>query len=404
MSDPAADPRELYLTRVAAGLQLPPAVTHEVVEELAGHLADATEALQAEGLNPAMAEREAMARLGNPDVLSESIRLAHQTRRRTLVAAGYGVLAGLNGAFWGYLFAGALLTITALFGFGLLSLLPTVLNVNVSGWQTSSSLLSLLMALFAAGYAGHRVIGVVATRSYRRVGDIARPVALVGVAAIGWITIFWLRIDQDPTTVALLILTPLAFAVGVLLPANGRVGTRWGRIRLTARWILGLVALLTVAWVAVGIVTMRSNPGVPDPGQVVNTVYPVASQSEVPAASEFGPWAIGSATLSLTFDPPSQLSAWRDIRAEAWPAVTNVDGWGAVDPMATGPILSVPMVERDAGVVDASLGLPATKTRVSYIALASGIGPDGTRYLLSGPAGPGMSAWVGTVWEWFTAE
>lgn len=402
MVDPT-DPRELYLTRVAAGLQLPPSVAHEIVEELAGHLADATETLQAEGLDAAMAEREAMARLGNPDVLSESIRLAHQTRRRALVAAGFGVLAGLNGAFWGYLFAGGMLSLTALVGFGLLSVLISVLGLSVSGWQTWNPIIGVLMALFAAGLAGNRVIGVVATRSYRQPGDIVAPVALVGAAAIGWVTIFWIRIDQDPATVALLFLTPVAFAAGVLLPASRRVGARSGRIRLTARGILGLVALLTIAWLVLGIVTLRSNQGRHEPGKDWYAVYPQSSLPEVPYATDFGIWSIGMPTLSLTFDPPSQLSAWRDLRAEAWPAATSVDGWGGVDPIATGPILSAPLVEREAGVVEAGLSLPATKTRVSYVALVSGIGPDGIRYLLAGPDGPGLSPpWVGTAWEWFT--
>ena len=86
-------------------MRLSDALDREVVEELAGHIDDSVHALEAEGLDPSMARREALARLGDPDELASGLRRARQTRRRLLVAAGYGVVASLNGAFWAYLFA-----------------------------------------------------------------------------------------------------------------------------------------------------------------------------------------------------------------------------------------------------------------------------------------------------------
>ena len=55
------------------------------------------------------------------------------------------------------------------------------------------------------------------------------------------------------------------------------------------------------------------------------------------------------------------------------------------------------------GSYAASWTSAASKDRRWYISATTGVGPDGTRYLLTGPDGPvGTRPWIGTVWEWFT--
>jgi uncharacterized membrane protein len=79
---------ELYLARVAAALRMPDTTTQEITEELAAHLADASHALVEAGLTTNQADREALARLGNPEDLANGVRRAHQTRRRLATAIG----------------------------------------------------------------------------------------------------------------------------------------------------------------------------------------------------------------------------------------------------------------------------------------------------------------------------
>ena len=96
---------------MAGRLRLPDEEATDVLEELRSHLAESAAGLVGEGLTAEQAERESIARLGNPDALADGIRTARQTRRRMLAAAGAGVIAATSGLFWGYLFAFALTTV-----------------------------------------------------------------------------------------------------------------------------------------------------------------------------------------------------------------------------------------------------------------------------------------------------
>lgn len=53
--------------------------------------------------------------------------------------------------------------------------------------------------------------------------------------------------------------------------------------------------------------------------------------------------------------------------------------------------------------LQATLRVDRTPGVIYYALVLTGVGPDGGRYLLSGPNG-GQTAFVGTVWEWFTAQ
>jgi hypothetical protein len=49
------------------------------------------------------------------------------------------------------------------------------------------------------------------------------------------------------------------------------------------------------------------------------------------------------------------------------------------------------------------MSLPVTKEPAWFVLISTGVAPDGTRYVLSGPDGEMPSKrWVGSVWEWLT--
>lgn len=85
MTDQRPD-RRAYLASVAARLRLPGPLAEEIIEEVEAHIVDATASLVDDGLAPDRAEREAIARLGDPGELGDGLRRARQTRRRLLSA------------------------------------------------------------------------------------------------------------------------------------------------------------------------------------------------------------------------------------------------------------------------------------------------------------------------------
>src|SRR6187200_2388320 len=147
MSDPRAD-RDAYLDQVAARLRLPEDHARDVIEELQGHLAASVAGLLNEGLTPDQAERESIARLGNPDELADGIRQARQSRRRLLAAAGSGAVATVGGVVWAYVFAIALATVAGVLATFLISFGLQWLNLSTPGWRPATDVLSIPFALF----------------------------------------------------------------------------------------------------------------------------------------------------------------------------------------------------------------------------------------------------------------
>jgi uncharacterized membrane protein len=400
MSDPQPD-RRAYLDRVAAALRLHPASEADVLDELADHIAESVAGLRNEGLAPEPAEREALARLGDPAELAAGIRSARQTTRRLLLATGHGVWAAAGGAIWGYLFAFALVLLSSTLSMLVIGAVINQRQVSVSGWDMWSAVLSIPYALFASAYAGRVVPPAVARRSDRPMRSVARPVAIVGGVVLAVLCLLVVRIPLDAGMVIVLALVPVGFAVGAW------TATEWdaaGRPRLRARWILGIVALSTLAMSVLGVATMRINSAQLDLGP-----DPALERIGPPASDVIGTAGVGTSRtwtrggpmqLGLTADPPTALSGWGDLRLEAWPAADQERP--RVDPSASGPTVTAPLVVDDGGW-SGQMQIPATKERSWFVLVTTGVAPDGRRYVLSGPDSQmATEPWVGSVWEWFT--
>ena len=137
MSDPRAD-RDAYLERVAAQLRLADDDAQDVLEELRGHLAETFAGLLDEGLTTDQAERESIARLGDPGELANGIRRARQTRRRLLAAAGAGVMAGVGSVVWGSILAWALTTVASVVAVIVMSVVLSWLHLSTPGFQPAT--------------------------------------------------------------------------------------------------------------------------------------------------------------------------------------------------------------------------------------------------------------------------
>lgn len=401
MSDPRAD-RGAYLDQVAAGLRLPAASQADVLEELDDHIAESVAGLRVAGLSAELAEREALGRLGDPGELAEGIRSARQTRRRLLLATGYGVWAAVGGAFWGWLFAFGVVLLSVMISSLLVTTLISQLHISVSGWDTWSGALTIPYAIFASVYAGRSVPSAVAARADRRVRDVARPVAAVGGGILAILSVGMVRLPLDPATVVVLLIVPIGFAVGALTARDGEALGR--RVRIRGRWIVGLVVLSTLAWTASGIATLRINTEANQTGSDAD--FAVIGP---PASNVLGEAGVGGSSSwvdgqlydrALTIKPADALSGWRELRLEAWPAADDHDL--AVDPAASAPVVIAPLEVHD-GSWSGRLQTPVAKIQDWFVVATTGVAPDGRRYVIGAPDGLiRTQPWVGTVWEWLT--
>ena len=417
MSDPRAD-RDAYLDRVAARLHLPEDHASEVIEELRGHLAESVAGLLDEGLTPDQAERESIARLGNPGELADGIRTARQTRRRLLAAAGSGAVAAVGGVVWGYLFAAALLTIAGIASTILLSLALGSTSAATSGpvmavapgWlglsngsRTVTDLLSIPFALFIPGYAAHRLVGAFADRLARSVTTIRGPIALGGSVLLAVIALFIVPTDDGLIGVVVLLAIPIGFAFGALLARDGHAP----RLRrMPGRWVLASLAVATATLMVAALATSEINPR---DGHSAGSSTAVIGQDPIDVLGDG--WlnqesTIGAAEtyeVSIAPKPADLLEGWRDLRLEAWPAADprTLD----VAPTTDRPALTVPLTRDGAANYTAKLDLGQYKERRWFILATTGLAPNGTRYLLSGPDGAIPSRpWMGTVWEYLTSR
>ena len=211
MSDPRAD-RDAYLARVSARLRLPPDHERDVLEELEGHLTESAASLVEEGLPAELAERESIARLGDPGrARRRRLRRARQSRRRLLATAGAGVNAAIGGFFWGYILASALSSVAAVLAAVAVSTVLGWLGLTTSGWSNSAQSFAIPIALFVPGVVAYRMVTAIAGRSARRAETLRRPFALLGGGLLAVVAAFLVRAELDPVRVVSHLVDPHRF-------------------------------------------------------------------------------------------------------------------------------------------------------------------------------------------------
>lgn len=405
-----------FLDRVAFELQLPAVDAAEVRAELADHLADSIQSLEADGFGPEEAVREALGRMGPALELGRQIRAAHQSTRRLLAGAGGGVFAAAGGFVVGYLAATAAVLV-GLLGIGALLTIVGVRPADLSsadGGQTVNSLL-VAVGMFAGVVTAIRyAVRSFAAISRRRSMVFARSWGIVGVAVFGLLLVFMARGPQSWPAVVL----ELAAPVVALLAAAIRVERPIVRV---PKWVAGaavvpmagalLFALVSIGIGTVTVVDARSLPG--SLNRHLDVVAPMAPATWLPEGTDlttaYGgdgqPGTIFAIASTLPAPSPaleSVLSQWHDLRFEAWHGLSVSGIVAGVDPYYSSPfdIQSVESVY--GGALQARFRLDRFRDGNLWWVVLTGVAPDGVRYRLD-DGGGGTTTFNGSVWDWLTA-
>jgi hypothetical protein len=428
-----------YLRRLGAGLDLPAHVRAEIASEMAGHLRDSIAAIESEGLDPELAAREAIARLGSPTELAAELTNAHRTTRRLLAGAAGGVFHASLGAAGGLLL-GIAIVAAALCGAavvtGTLLRPPTeFVYASLPALRAAIAGLPMVTALpawaccVAAFVAARRGVAV-STRISRRTPAVVRRIwAIAGFATLFVAAVFVVSAPQNLLSALSLLAVPFAFAAGALTNSTPRVSLPRGK----AIAAICVLAILSASFARN--VPAWSGP----PPDVADTPQAHAAQLRefdrvAPAwtyidgrpvlAEGGGLWGSGVIRQAVgvwDFDPSSSgaaaqaLSQFKDVRFEAWRAVRfdaspDIAEW-IPDPAYSAPYATAPAdfndVQFGAGHAEVEFDVGHVRT-TEWIVFVTGIGPDGRRYRLNEPefnmgGGPLESSFTGTIWQWLTA-
>jgi hypothetical protein len=421
MPELGANGRDEFLQRIADGLPFGEAEKLDILRELAGHLADSTTRLEAEGMTLDEAERRALERLGPPERLAAELTQARRTPRRLLAAAGAGTWAAVSGVIYGYVFG-----LLALFAASIVTVLLAASAVHLFGGSWGSLLDATAMTLLALGVgayaAGRKLTPAVATRAGYRV-RVARRVttALGGVLILGYALVGWSGTLTWPAVVILLSL-PAWFVVGAWRATDASFPSRRWRLQ-----ILGLALVIVPLALVLGMSQQPQSSGsgawFPNGVERIGLPTPAAVAAAQDIRSGRGR-AGGMVSIATVVRDPAVLAGWRDLRVEAWRGISK-DGVDpgvvpALDPAAHGPLAVMPAGfeppgqgslgswSSDGSMPEGAVELSGSvkidrspSVSLAWVAL-TGIGPDGRRYIISGPSFD-STAFNGTAWDWLTA-
>ena len=399
-----------YLATLDSHLRLPPEVRADIRAELADHLSDSIEAIEAEGLDRDQAAREALARLGRPEDLAAQLRTAHQTTRRLLAGAAGGVFQAGVGALGGYLVGVAIAVILSIFaGTALRPLLNLVSEhlPDVSKAVSGGSGIWTAILWVPAFVAGRRSVQALSRGSRRSPSEVGRWWALGGFAFLAWLVLFVVPAEQTWLVVVLELLIPVAFAVGVLyrperaLPLAQCHVPAW----LVVAGVL-LVPAVMFAGASVGASGSADNFWT-DNGQLGAALDKIAPPwpGDLGLADRWGSMPGPVIDETWVLQDPNALAGLRDVRFELWRAVPVagtpdwVQAWvpapGYTAPFATQP------VDTSSGTFTARFDVGHVRT-THWLVLLTAVGPDGVRYRVDWRSEM-PTTFSGTIWDWLTA-
>jgi len=408
--------RDRYLAELAQRLRLPDALRDEVLEEIAGHLDDATQTYADDGLSRVEAERRAIGLLGPVETLATRFRRTHQTTRRLFAAVGGGMWDAGKDALRGLL-AGYLLSLLALMlgSVALEAVARWTGTIDLMGYRTFGTELTGLSFALASAWGAEGLVVSIAARSRRRIEEVRRPVAGVGLAILA-VAVSTIDTEHDWLSVLLFGALPLVFAIMAWNTDPGR--TPDAPLRgLRPRWLLAAAVAVMAGAVLVAIVTRLVAGPLPVPTESVGEQQYDAAGWTAAGFEVIAPTVMAGASGVLSTTDRTQADGivvvtlsdyqidwdgWRDLRVEAWRALP--DPWETVRlaPGADTPFVVAAINDPwdQAGTV---IGVARVPDVSDYLLVVTGLDPStGGRVALGWPEG-GQTAFHGDLLDWFAA-
>ena len=385
---------QLYLARVAAQLRLPPGVEREIVEELAAHVADAKEALAGEGLTAGQAEREALARLGNPEALADDIRRAQQTTRRLATAGARATVSFARTGFWWLLVSYLLLFVTTIAVWILMSAVHSMLPDADPPLGTVNTFGAMAFVWVVGAFFGAReAVLVAATVARRPVAQVGRWVAALGAPVVALWALAIFEAELDWLAVVGLLLVPVAFVAGCL--AGPRVRRPDHPRRRAAAAVVAAMILATAG--AVGAPSARVSGEPPISGDMgferVGGQLPIGSEPMYNSAEA----GLPDGTMAIfTWSPAAAFAGWHDLRLEAWRGEPT--GAQGIAPDAVAPFATAVPEDAD-GTLTASLRVQGRPGVSHYWVVLTGLDGSGQRFILDHPYS-GWTTFHGSAADW----
>jgi hypothetical protein len=393
-------------------LGMPEGLETEIVAEMRDHITDSCSALEAEGLDPAAATREALARLGSPVDLGDQIRRAHQTTRRMLAGAAGGVFA-MPGAYVAGVVVGQVPSVVALFAaLGVF----TVVGLSSNNLMTTYlspvvGMVALAVGVFYAARTGVRVFGAVSRHTPASLG---RSWAIVGTPLVAAYSVFLIQGRQSWPLFLAELLVPIAFAAGALYQvghAELRGPFHW-KPRSTVIALVGLavvfglvagLALLplygtrVIAYSAhpnLAIVNIERAGPLPADGLVPQAAQ--GTRAGLPVYCDTGPGpGVAKCAFSTGGATGQSLSGWSDLRLEVWRGIKSENAYwlGGIAADSSSPTFTVPASRVPAATrgypddIEGTVQIGMRRDGPIWWIVLTGIGSDGIRYRLSDGAG-----------------
>lgn len=401
----ADDRRIRYLTELDASLPMPLERRAEVIEEIDAHLDDAVAAHLERGGAPDEAEAHAQRRLGAPSDLARDLARSEQSPWRLLAAVGASVRVGVGQWLYGFLLGWLLLLLGIYALAGAVQLADRLFEAGWTfqftdqGWNTLITSGAFAFGLYFAGRAVPRTMSIA---SRMPVGELRPWVATIGTAATFGLFFFVIEMPLNWASVIGMAAVPLAFSLGVYRPHLLR--SRMGR-----RYLIIVGALVLVPMIGLWSAGTGSSGGVevadgelPDRGlAMVGPWWADPMTAEEPLL-----WNIRLGDPRGAGDPyewelngSAALAGLRSVRVEAWHSEEGTHG--RLDPRFPEPFAVAP-IERDGRTLTASLDTSSTPGTNLWELIVTGIGDDGTRYVLD--AGTVLnSTFHGSAWDWIVA-
>ena len=413
-----------YLDRLRSNLNLPDGMESDVAAEIKDHIDDSRTALEAEGMEPDAAIREALARLGSVTDLAEHIRRAHQTTRRMLAGAAGGVFL-MPGAYVASYVVGSLILFAA-----------SVVAQQVFAATSSTSYQLLTFELtHLAGMGALSVVSFYTARTGVRVSAAIsrRPPtalggywALMGTPFVAVAVLFGIHTRQSWPMFGAELTVPIAFAAGSLYRVS-RPELRMPFIEGKGRSLIAAAGATLVLGLVMGLVLLPLGASVR--ADSFNSNLPVENidrAGPLPAAALMPPSPPGLQVLDpvcyvdyYASDPgviycsffgtgdKSFFTQWTDLRLEVWRGVMDDTGWhGGIEDGSHAPSVVGPATEEvtdaDNPNVVGTIDVGMRRDGPIWWVVLTGKGPDGTRYRLSNGRGVKID-FVGTGWDWLTA-